>query len=240
MLYKDIDISFVIPIYNEGGILKQQVNTIIDRCAKNKLNYEIILVDSNSTDGTFKICQNLAENNSCIKSFRIEKTDYGLTLRQGFLNAMGNFIVNFDIDYYDINFALQALALAPFGYDIIVASKNLRLSNDTRALIRRFISSVFKYILYYAFGLRVSDTHGIKAWRNDPKFKALIAQTVNNKEIFDTELIIRSQYSGRKLLELPIEVREIRQSVTGIMSRALRGFVQIVKLWFLLCLKQRK
>ncbi|OQA35718.1 MAG: Undecaprenyl-phosphate 4-deoxy-4-formamido-L-arabinose transferase [Parcubacteria group bacterium ADurb.Bin326] len=224
-------VSIVIPVYNEQKILRRQIEHIIKELrSRSKFKYEIILVANGCTDNTFRICKDL-NRYKAVRTIFLDKADYGYALRAGMSSAIGKMIVNFDIDFYDINFLFQALALEPFGYDIIVASKNIKLSSDNRKLIRRVISGLYKYVLYYGFGLQVSDTHGIKAWRNDKKLRKLIDKTVNNKEIFDTELIIRSQYAGRKLLELPTNVKEIRKSVSSIFKRALRGSLQIFKLW---------
>lgn len=227
----EVPISIVIPVHNEEKYISKQIGNLVNQLKINFRKFELILVENGSTDTTLAKCKILAKQSTYVKVISIERPDYGLALRRGLSASSGKVIINFDLDYYDINFTKQAIALEPFGYDIIIASKNLRLSKDMRKSVRRVISSIYKYILYYGFGLVVTDTHGIKAWRNDKKLKELIRQTLNNREIFDTELIIRSQYDGRKLLELPIEVRELRKSVTNILPRAWRGFKQIVRLW---------
>lgn len=224
-------VSIVIPVHNEEAIIKKQINKIIDKLKEKHIyDYEIIIVENGSTDGTLEICYAL-ERQGKIKVISNKVADYGKALRDGMLQSKGEIIINYDIDYYDIDFLMQSMVLNPFGYDVIVASKNTRLSTDKRKFLRRLISALYKYVLYYGFGLQVSDTHGIKAWRNDDVLKYLITNTLNNYEVFDTELIIRSQYNGRKLLELPINVIETRRSVSSIVKRAIRGFVQIVKLW---------
>lgn len=230
---KKIDLSIVIPVHNEEKILKKQISKLQREFTNNKNNIEVIIIENGSTDNTKTICHELARGNE-ITTIHLNKANYGLALKKGFLAASGNFIINFDIDYMDFNFAAQALALAPFGYDIIIASKNLRVSKDNRVASRRVISSIYKYVLYYLFGLRVSDTHGIKLWNNDNKFQNLIGQTKYTKEIFDTELIIRSQYAGRNILELPTVVNEMRNSVTYILPRAIKGFLDIANLWITL------
>ncbi len=233
------DLSVVIPIHNEESLLTSQIKDISRKLTENGLRFEVILVENGSRDRTFEIGKYLVGQDKRLQLIQTPKADYGLALRTGLLEAAGRIIVNYDLDFYDLDFACQALALEPFGYDVIIASKNMRLSKDHRKLIRRLISSIYKYVLYYAFGLNVADTHGIKAWRNDEKLKQLIVATSNNREIFDTELIIRSQYQGRKLLELPTEVSEMRQSVTPILPRAWRGLVQIIGLWFQLKVKEK-
>ena len=232
-------ISIVIPIHNEEKILERNITEIVENMNHQKVKYEVILIENGSTDKTYEVASKISEKYNHVGLVRISRADYGKALKVGMVKARGYVIVNYDLDFYDVDFAMQALALEPFGYDIIVASKNLRLSRDFRSSNRRIISSIYKYFLYYGFGLNVSDTHGIKAWRNDSILRRLIQETTQTKEIFDTELIIRSQYAKRKLLELPITITETRKSVSRILPRVIRGAWQLTKLWFLLKLKTR-
>ncbi|OGC58275.1 hypothetical protein A3A70_03205 [candidate division WWE3 bacterium RIFCSPLOWO2_01_FULL_42_11] len=235
---KKITVSFVIPVYNEAAIVEDRIKQLYNELGSLIDEFEIILIENGSTDHTLQLCQSLSETPEVV-ALSIKSANYGLAMKTGILAARGKMIVNFDLDYFDVDFARQAMTLEPFGYDIIVASKNHRLSRDTRTSVRKLISSIYKYMLYYGFSLRISDTHGIKAWRNDPKLRELVSRTVSTYEIFDTELIIRSQFEGRKLLELPTQVTEIRTSVSHIIPRAFRGGWQILKLWFVLNGKER-
>lgn len=232
-------LSVVIPVHNEEELIENRILNLVKQLETKKYSFEILIVENGSTDKTISICKRINGIIPNMKLLILKNANYGMALKTGMLESQGEMIVNFDLDYYDVNFVCQAMALEPFGYDIIIASKNLKSSLDKRPFIRKLISSIYKYILCYGFGLKVSDTHGIKAWRNDNKLRELISLTKNNNEIFDTELIIRSQYAGRALLELPTTVKEIRKSVTSIFIRSLRGFYQIFKLWFILKVKEQ-
>jgi len=233
-----LHLSIVIPVHNEEKIIEGRILNLIKQLKNTKYHFQILIVENGSTDKTLSVCKKISAIPN-IKILSLKNANYGKALRTGMLESRGKMIINFDLDYYDVNFAYQAMALEPFGYDIIIASKNLRSSLDKRSLVRKLISSTYKYLLYYGFGLKVSDTHGIKAWRNDDKLHKLILSTINNNEIFDTELIIRSQYAGRTLLELPTIVEEMRKPVTSILIRSIRGFYQISKLWLTLKVKER-
>lgn len=235
---RKLHLSIVIPVHNEEKIIENRILNLVKQLEITKYSFQILIVENGSTDKTISICKKISVIPN-IKLLTLKNANYGRALRVGMLKSQGEMIVNFDLDYYDVNFVCQAMALKPFGYDIIIASKNLRSSLDKRPFVRRLISSAYKYVLYYGFGLKVSDTHGIKSWRNDDKLRELISLTVDNNEIFDTELIIRSQYAGRILLELPTTVEEIRKPVTSILIRSIRGFYQIFKLWLILKVKER-
>jgi glycosyltransferase involved in cell wall biosynthesis len=225
------EVSIVIPIYNEEKVLASAVAEIrAELSRQNVPDYEIILVENGSTDGTYDLAMSLAKEFPALRIVRIDRADYGLALRHGMRAARGRCIVNFDIDYWDILFLRKSLAMLQFEYDIVIGSKNTLLSRDQRALARRIISQGYRLFLLMFFGLRVSDTHGIKAWRNDETLQRLIAETKFNKHIFDSELIIRSQRSGRQCLEIPVTVWEKRRSTRNILRRVPEAVYDLILL----------
>ncbi len=70
----------------------------------------------------------------------LSEPDYGAAMRAGFLAARGDVIVNFDADYYDLEFLNAAL---DEDADIVVAAKGLKESEDTRVFLRRLASRTF-------------------------------------------------------------------------------------------------
>src|SRR5204863_8593141 len=121
----------------------------------------------------------------CVRHLLLPEPDFGKAMRVGMLEATGRVIVNFDIDYWDVTFLRMCLAIMQeFDIDLVIGSKNARLSVDNRALSRRLISQVFRLILQTAFGLRVSDTHGIKAWHRGPRLTEPILACRVTRDIF--------------------------------------------------------
>jgi hypothetical protein len=105
---------------------------------------------------------------------------------------------------------------------------------DNRALSRRLISQVFRIVLQVAFGLRVSDTHGIKAWHRSPRLIEQIKACRFTRDIFDTELVIRGERAGFRLLELPVTVAEQRPPRSSIFRRAPGAAWSLLKLYLAL------
>ncbi len=104
-----------------------------------------------------------------VVALHLPDADYGAALRAGLLAARGDVVVNFDVDYYDLAFVADAAARldeadAPA---IVVGSKRAVGAHDQRTALRRLVTGVFTGILRYGFGLRVSDTHGMKAMRRE-------------------------------------------------------------------------
>jgi hypothetical protein len=93
--------------------------------------------------------------------------DYGVALRHGALEATGDVIVNFDVDYYDLDFLKVAVDVleGPDAPAVVIGSKRAPGARDERPWPRRLITSAFSMVLRRGFGLNVSDTHGMKALR---------------------------------------------------------------------------
>jgi hypothetical protein len=87
----------------------------------------------------------------------------------------------------------------------------------------------FAAVLRVGFGLRVSDTHGMKAL--DRKRVLTLAEVCRSDgELFDTELILRAERAGAGVEELPVTVSERRPSRTSITRRAVRTLAGLARL----------
>ncbi|MBF0279388.1 MAG: glycosyltransferase [SAR324 cluster bacterium] len=221
-------ISIVIPICNEEALLARNVTEIRRQLKEIRgLDWEIILIENGSTDQTLQIAEQLSEDPS-IQTISLLNANYGIALQTGFLKASGSVIVNFDIDYWDVEFVDIVSHVMKVKYDIIIASKNLLLSKDRRGILRKVASYGFRMILFFMFGLRVSDTHGIKAWRNSEKMQSYFRQAFPAHHTFDTEVIIRAMYDQCEVLEIPVEVIEMRTSDHHILKRVPQALKELL------------
>ena len=160
--------------------------------------------------------------------------DYGEALRMGLLESSGDIGVVFDVDYYDLDFLKEALELldpsdAPTGPAIVVGSKRAPGARDERSPLRRAATSVFSGILRMAFGLTLSDTHGMKVL-NLRALRGAVRACRSGADLFDTELIIRAEHSGLITAEVPVRVTELRPSRTSIAKRVPRTLLGMAKL----------
>ena len=139
--------------------------------------------------------------------------------------------MNFDTDYFDLDFLDAAVAqvLAPDGPAIVVGSKRGEGANDKRDPIRKLATLVFSTILRVVFGLRVSDTHGIKAMRREA-VEPYARICTFGQDLFDTELILRVERAGLSTAEIPVEVRELRQARSTFITRVPRTLRGLWKL----------
>jgi glycosyltransferase involved in cell wall biosynthesis len=226
-----VRVSVVMPAFNEAEILGTSVKSVVEGLRAREERFEVLVVENGSTDETFQIAQGLSEEYPEVRVEHRDEADYGRSLRSGLLNATGDAVVNFDTDYFDLDFLDAAVAqvLAPDGAAIVVGSKRGEGANDKRDPIRKLATLVFSTILRVVFGLRVSDTHGIKAMRREA-VEPYARICTFGQDLFDTELILRVERAGLTTAEIPVEVRELRQARSTFITRVPRTLRGLCKL----------
>ncbi len=231
-----VELSVIMPAHNEEDLLDKAVHAVVDGLRDRHRAFEVLVVENGSQDATAAIAAALAEAVPEVRALSSAEPDYGRALRTGFLAADGDVIVNFDVDYTDLDFLDAAVAevTAAGGPVIVVGSKRGVGSCDDRVLARRLVTTVFSLVLRHGFGLRVSDTHGMKAMRREPLLPVVEACRFGT-DLFDTELVLRAERSGMATGEIPVTVEELRPSRTPIarrIPRTVRGLVRLrVALW---------
>jgi len=224
-------VSVVMPAFNEAEILESSVRAVVDGMRSRGRNFELIVVENGSTDGTAAIADQLASTEPEVRAEHREDADYGRALRAGLLSAGGDAVVNFDVDFYDLAFLTSAVerVLAPDGPAIVVGTKRGEGATDERSLVRRAATATFSTLLRVGFGLHVSDTHGIKAMHRtavEPYARAC----TSGQDLFVTELILRVERAGLRTAEIPVletELRPARSSLLKRVPRTLRGLVKL-------------
>ncbi|HET9729030.1 MAG TPA: glycosyltransferase family 2 protein [Acidimicrobiia bacterium] len=224
-------VSVVMPAFNEAEILETSVKDVVTGLRDRGESFEVVIVENGSTDDTLAIAQRLAEELPEVRVEHREEANYGKALRAGLLAATGDAVVNFDTDFFDLDFLDAAVArvLVPDGPAIVVGSKRGEGASDTRSPLRKAATWAFSTILRVVFGLGVSDTHGIKAMRRAAVVEHA-ERSQSGQDLFDTELILRVERAGLRTAEIPVVVRELRPARSSFLSRVprtLRGLCQL-------------
>jgi glycosyltransferase involved in cell wall biosynthesis len=225
----------VLPAHNEEAYLSEAVREVVLALRQRHLDFEVIIVENGSTDGTQAEAEGAADAYPEVRAVRSPEADYGIALKTGFLAAGGDLVVNFDVDFVDMDFLDRAVAMMDASdLAIVVGSKRGEGADDQRAAGRKVITAVFTGLLRFGFGMRVSDTHGVKAMRRVP-LVPLVAQCQFGRDIFDTELILRAERAGMHLGEIPVSVvekRPARSSIVRRIPRTIAGLARLrVALW---------
>ena len=216
-------ISIVMPAHNEASMLEASVRDVVTGMRGLGLTVR-------GADRRERLHRRHARDRALASPSRSPRSssssmraaDYGEALRMGLLESSGEVGVVFDVDYYDLDFLKEALELldcsdSPTGPAVVVGSKRAPGARDERSSLRRAATSVFSGILRLAFGLTLSDTHGMKAL-NLLALRDAVRACRSGADLFDTELIIRAEYSGLVTAEVPVTVSELRPSRTSIAS----------------------
>ena len=226
-----VRVTVIMPAHNEASLLEPVVREVVDGIRARNEFFEVLVVENGSHDATPAIAQRLERELPELRVETLPRADYGHALRTGLRSARGDIVVNFDVDYTDLGFLDAALARLgqPDAPAIIVGSKRAPGAHDRRARHRRLVTWAFAFVMRAAFGLRVSDTHGLKVL--DRRQVVAIGDACRSDgELFDTELILRAERAGLGIEELAVTVTECRPSRTSIGRRALRALVGLVRL----------
>jgi glycosyltransferase involved in cell wall biosynthesis len=218
--------SIVVPVYNEAEFIPRALPALVDELESLDASYQILLVENGSTDETSSVAIEVAEGLP-VTVLSLEQPDYGAAMRHGFLEADGDWVVNFDIDYFSADFLRRVLVLD--DDDLVIASKRDPSSEDRRPLIRRLATFVFNLLLRTILGSHVSDTHGMKAFRRD-LVSNVVPLVTSRQDLFDTELVVRAERLGYRIQEVPVVVEELRvarSSLVRRVPRTIRGLLRI-------------
>lgn len=219
--------SIVVPVYNEAAFIPRALPALIEQLEGLDETYRILIVENGSNDETAAVTRRVAGDHP-VTVLSLEEPDYGAAMREGFLEADGDWVVNFDIDYFSAEF-LDQLLTQPDSVDLVIGSKRDPGSEDRRPLIRRVATLVFNLLLTVILRSKVSDTHGMKGFRRK-LVDDIGSQVASTKDLFDTELVIRAERAGYSIVEVPVVVEEIRSAKSSLIRRAPRTVAGLLKM----------
>lgn len=162
-----MDISVIVPVYNEEESIAELASWIEKVCTGNKLTFEIIFIDDGSSDRSWKEITALASENNHIKGFRFRR-NYGkaAALHTGFLDASGDVVITMDSDLQDSPDEIPSLArmINEEGYDLVSGWKKKRYD----PFVKRVTSKLYNATARFASGISLHDFNcGLKAYRNE-------------------------------------------------------------------------
>jgi glycosyltransferase AglD len=213
-----LEVSVVVPAHNEEEILATTIGELVEGLRARGRRFQVLIEENGSTDATAALAGSLAAEHPEVAVHSDPSADYGRALRRGLLAARGEVVVNFDVDYYDLGFLDAAEARVRAGATIVVGTKRGVGAEDGRPLARRLVTGGFALLLRLGFGLRASDTHGMKAMAR-ADVVPLAERCRLGTDLFDTELVLRAERAGLLVAEIPVRVEERRPARTPIAGR---------------------
>ncbi len=161
-----MDISVVIPLYNEDESLKELNDWIVRVMQSNHFSFEIIYIDDGSSDDSWQIIQKLSEESNSIMAIRFRR-NYGKSaaLNEGFKIASGNIVITMDSDLQDSPDEIPGLykMITDENLDIVSGWKKKRYDST---LAKNIPSKLFNWTSRKLFGSKLHDMNcGLKAYK---------------------------------------------------------------------------
>jgi glycosyltransferase involved in cell wall biosynthesis len=224
-----MDISVVVPLYNEVESLPELTSWISRVMDENRFTYEIILVDDGSTDGSWDMIMKLKENNPFIKGFKFRR-NYGKSaaLNIGFEAAKGRVVITMDADLQDSPDEIPILyrRITEDKYDLISGWKAKRYDPLTKTIPTKLFNSATRKMS------GINNLHdfncGLKAYRNT---------VVKNIEVYGEMhryIPVLAKWAGfTKIGEQVVEHRARKYGKTKFgWSRFINGFLDLLSIFF--------
>jgi len=184
------------PAYNEEEIIEKTVRDAGRAAASLADDYEIVVVDDGSRDGTAAAVERVAADDPHVRLEKHERNrGYGAALRTGFASARKDLVFFSDADgQFDLNELANLIAMLPQA-PVVVGYRIKR--NDPPH--RLFIAKTYNLIVRAAFGLRVRDIDcAFKLFRRDALTRVVLE---SNGAFISSELLIKLRRAGVGIAE---------------------------------------
>ena len=162
-----MDVSIVIPLLNEEESLPELVHWISKVVKPLGWQYEVILVDDGSTDGSWSVIEDLSKTNPEVRGIKFTR-NYGKSagLQKGFEAATGSVVVTMDADLQDSPEELPELyrMITQDGYDLVSGWKKKRYDPISKTIPTKLYNATVRWIS----GIKLHDFNcGLKAYKKE-------------------------------------------------------------------------
>jgi glycosyltransferase involved in cell wall biosynthesis len=225
---KDL-LSVIIPAYNEGEHIRQNLEECIRVFNQMGVPYELVVVNDGSKDNTkVEIEAAAREYPEVVLVTYFPNRGKGNALKMGCAKARGNLVVFVDADLeihpkQTLRFIKE---MKRTGADVIIGSKRHKESKVDYPAKRKLLSWGYHLLIRTLFGLKLTDTQpGFKLFKKEVLDREL-SKTLTKKYAFDLELLVNVSEDGYKIVEAPIELKFSSQFGGRIGFKAVKGIFQ--------------
>jgi glycosyltransferase involved in cell wall biosynthesis len=224
-----MDVSIVIPLYNEAESLGELHAWIQSVCQKNNLSYEVVFVDDGSRDGSWEVIERLQKADSNVRGIKFLR-NYGKSagLHVGFEAAQGDVVITMDADLQDSPDEIPALVkmIREENYDLVSGWKKKRYD----PLSKTIPTKLYNWATRKMSGIYLHDFNcGLKAYNSE---------VIKNIEIFGEMHryipVIAHREGFKKIGEKVVEHRARKYGHTKFgLSRFIRGPLDLLTIMFI-------
>ena len=219
-----MDISVIIPLYNEDESLTELKDWIAKVMEQNNFSYEIIMIDDGSTDLSWQKIEEFSKSDPRIKGIKFRR-NYGKSaaLNTGFKAAQGDVVITMDADMQDSPDEIPALysMIKNEKYDVVSGWKKKRYDPITKTLP----SKLFNFTARVFSGIKLHDFNcGLKAYRN-----TVVKSIEVYGEMHRYIPVLAKQAGFRRIGEKVVQHRARKYGVTKFgIERFINGFLDLL------------
>ena len=230
-----IQVSLVLPAYNEVDYLTSAVEKTIPVLNEFAPSYEIIIAEDGSTDGTAVRSEELAQKYPCVKHIhRDQRLGRGTALSNAFKQSTGEVLVYMDLDLAtDLSYLKPLVeAISVEGYDFATGSRMLKESRAQRTFSRSLSSKSYNWFVRRMLGSKLYDHQcGFKAFKRQ-SLLGLLDEVEATHWFWDTEVMVRGYSHGFRIKEIAVQWRSGKGTKVNITKDSWSMFRQVLSLWW--------
>lgn len=225
-----MDISVVIPLYNEDESLPELFAWIERVMKENNFTYEVIFVNDGSTDRSWEVIEELGKKSDCVRGIKFRR-NYGKSpaLYCGFEQAQGDVVITMDADLQDSPDEIPELyrMIIEDGYDLVSGYKQKRYDPLSKTIPTKLFNATARKIS------GIKNLHdfncGLKAYR-----KAVIKNIEVYGEMHRYIPYLAKNAGFDKIGEKVVKHQARKYGTTKFgLNRFVNGYLDLITLWFL-------
>lgn len=225
-----MDISIVVPLFNEEESLPHLAEWITRVMTENNFSYEVLMIDDGSKDGSWGVIERLAAENPCYKGVKFRR-NYGKSaaLNVGFGHAQGDVVITMDADLQDSPDEVPELyrMIKEDGYDLVSGWKKKRYDSK---IAKNIPSKLFNATTRRMSGIKLHDFNcGLKAYRRD------VVKSIEVYGEMHRYIPVIAKWAGfGKIGEKVVQHRKREFGTTKFgMNRFVNGYLDLMSIMFI-------
>ncbi len=223
-----MDISIVIPLYNEEESIGELYKWIVNTLASHRYSWEVIFVDDGSNDQSWNIIEDLSRKDKNVKGIRFRR-NYGKSaaLNSGFKAALGDVVITMDADLQDSPEEIPGLysMIMDENFDLVSGWKKRRHDPISKTIPSKF----FNWVTRKISGIKLHDFNcGLKAYKNE---------VIKNVEVYGEMhryIPVMAKYAGfTRIGEKVVAHQSRKYGITKFgLDRFIKGYLDLLSITF--------
>lgn len=202
-----MEISIVMPAYNEGPRIFDNIVETVRTMEGICQSYELIVVDDGSKDNTHEEALRAAARFPNVQAVRYTNNGgKGNALKYGFRYVTGDLVafLDADLDLHPRQLKTLLEYMQKYNADVVIGSKRHKLSQIDYPLQRKVLSTGYSLLIKALFDLSVKDTQtGLKLFKREV-LEEVFPRVLVKRYAFDLELLVNVRQRGYRIVEAPI------------------------------------